>query len=276
MKPQNWKAGLHRAAVAFIGSLCLLASGAVVAGSDLHGEWSDLLGEHVTWNAAGGASSVDYAGFQRSKAKLDVYLNALSAVSDSTYQQWEQAQQRAFLINAYNAFTVDLILTRYPDLESIKDLGSWFRSPWKQIFIPLLGAERSLDEIEHEMLRGSPDYDDPRIHFAVNCASIGCPALRPEAYSAAQLDQQLDDQTRRFLSDSQRNRATPAQRFIEISKIFDWYGDDFEMPFRGSQSLAGFLAQYPQALKLSAADVAALARGDYEIDYLDYDWSLND
>lgn len=276
MKLQNWMARPQRVVVGFIFGLCLFGSGAAVAGSELHGEWSDLLGEHVTWNAAGSASSVDYAGFQRSKAKLDAYLKALSAVPESTYQQWEQAQQRAFLINAYNAFTVDLILTRYPDLESIKDLGSWFRSPWKQIFIALLGAERSLDEIEHELLRGSPDYDDPRIHFAVNCASIGCPALRPEAYTAAQLDQQLDDQTRRFLSDSQRNRAMPAQQLIAISKIFDWYGDDFEMPFRGSQSLPGFLAQYPQALNLSAADVAALVRGDYEIDYLDYDWSLND
>ena len=92
------------------------------------------------------------------------------------------------MINAYNAWTVEFILTKYPDLDSIKDLGSFFNSPWDKEFIPLLGKTVSLNDIEHGLIRGSDRYNDPRIHFAVNCASIGCPALREEAYTGDKLN----------------------------------------------------------------------------------------
>ena len=190
-------------------------------------QWTALLAKHVSWNEEGTASGVDYAGFAEDRQRLGEYLESLSAVSMATYQGWNKAQCRAFLVNAYNAFTIELILTKYPDLESIKDLGSWFSSPWKQEFVDLLGTKRSLDEIEHELLRGSAEYDDPRIHFAVNCASVGCPALRPEAYTAEQLEAQLEDQTRRFLADRSRNRVDVQSQTVQVSKIFDWYGDDF-------------------------------------------------
>lgn len=120
----------------------------------------------------------------------------------------------AFLINAYNAATVALILTRYPELDSIKELGSLLRSPWKRRFVDLLGARRSLDDIEHELLREAPDFAEPRIHFAVNCASLGCPALRPEAYEAERLEAQLADQTRRFLRDRSRNRLADGSLWL--------------------------------------------------------------
>ena len=106
----------------------------------------------------------------------------------------------AFLINAYNAFTVELILTRYPKLASIGDLGSLLQNPWKLKFIKLLDTQMSLDNIEHDTLRARGRYDDPRVHFAVNCASIGCPMLREEGFVAERLDAQLDEQTGRFMS----------------------------------------------------------------------------
>lgn len=140
------------------------------------------------------------------------------------FDGWPQAQRRAFLINAYNAFTVDLILTRYPKLKSIRDLGSLFSSPWKQSFFTLFGEEQSLDGIEHGLLRGAPDFDDPRIHFAVNCASIGS-ALRPEAYWAEVLDAQLEDQTRRFFGDRTRNRFDATSATLYLSSILDWYAE---------------------------------------------------
>ena len=110
------------------------------------------------------------------------YLAATSAVSRAEFDRWVPADQLAFLVNAYNAWTVQLVLQGYPKIASIRDLGSLLQSPWKKRFVPLLGETRSLDEIEHSLIRGSGRYREPRAHFALNCASVGCPALRPEAY----------------------------------------------------------------------------------------------
>ena len=271
----NRVVGYYALIVAFVA--CWVGAASPVRADDAaSAQWTALLAKHVSWNEEGTASGVDYAGFAEDRQRLGEYLESLSAVSMATYQGWNKAQRWAFLINAYNAFTIELILTKYPDLESIKDLGSWFSSPWKQEFVDLLGAKRSLDEIEHELLRGSDEYDDPRIHFAVNCASVGCPALRPEAYTAERLDAQLEDQTRRFLADRSRNRVDVQSRTVMVSKIFDWYGDDFEQAFRSADSLAGFLALYADDLGLDDEQAAALAKGDYRIRHLDYDWLLND
>lgn len=172
----------------------------------LHDEWDGLLKQHVVSLPGGHATAVDYQGMARDKARLKAYLARLAQVQRAEFDRWPTATQLAFLINAYNAGTVDLVLSGYPTISSIKDLGSLFSSPWKKRFLPLLGKERTLDEIEHELIRGSGRYRDPRVHFAVNCASIGCPALRGEVYDSARLDAQLEDQARRFLSDRSRNR----------------------------------------------------------------------
>jgi hypothetical protein len=240
-----------------------------------HAAWTDLLARHVTWNTQETASTVDYDGFLRNRATLSRYLKDLAAVGQGEFDGWTQAERRAFLINAYNAWTVELILTRYPKLESIRDLGSLFKSPWKQQFFTLLGKPQTLDGVEHGLLRGAKDFDDPRIHFAVNCASVGCPALRPEAFRAGDLDRQLEDQTERFLRDRSRNRFDGKTGTFHLSRIFDWYGKDFERPFRGNSSLGAFLARYREALGLDADSAAKLAAGAIEIDFLDYDWSLN-
>ena len=230
--------------------------------------------------AGGNASALRYAALQAQRAALKGYLDTLSAVSPATYGAWSTAQKLAFLINAYNAFTVELILTRYPKLESIKDLGSVFQSPWKPKWVPLLGTKVSLDDIEHEMLRKRGAYDDPRVHFAVNCASIGCPALREEAFVATRLDAQLDKQTLRFMSDRTRNRYNASRGRLELSKIFDWYGEDFRLGHRGIGSLQAFAARYAGQLADAPAHAAELREriraGGVDIAFTDYDWALND
>ncbi len=237
-----------------------------------HSQWNSLLSAHVSWTRDGTASVADYAGFAKDRKSLKAYLSRASKVSSATYGSWNNADRQAFLINVYNAATVELILTRYPNLKSIKDLGGLFSSPWKKEVISLLGKQRSLDDIEQSMIRGAPDYSEPRIHFAVNCASVGCPALRPEAFVGNRLKAQLDDQTRRFLRDQTRNRYTSGDG-LRVSKIFDWYSGDFD---KHAGSVAKFLAGYADALKLDRDAKSKLESGSLSIAYTDYDWRLND
>ena len=210
----------------------------------------------------------------RKRSTLKSYLAGLSEVGQKEFDRWNKQEQLAFLINAYNAWTIELILTTYPNLESIKDLGSLFSSPWSKSFIPLLGKTRSLDDIEHGLIRGSGRYNDPRIHFAVNCASIGCPALRAEAYVSENLDQQLEEQIKVFLSDRSRNRINGG--VLEFSSIFKWYREDFEKGWLGLDSLTELFVQHADNLGLSTSDVKRLQTGQIGIEFLDYDWRLND
>lgn len=268
---------MHRRLFLALGGAALALAGvrAQDAAFD-HAPWTALLRRHVVLLRGGQASALRYAGMQADRPALKAYLGALSAVPRSAFDGWTKPAQMAFLINAYNAFTVELILTKYPGLDSIRDLGSLFSTPWKPAWIPLLGDTVSLDGIEHGMLRAPGRYDDPRIHFAVNCASVGCPMLREEAFTAARLDAQLDEQAARFLSDRTRNRWNAQRGRLEVSKIFDWYGDDFRQGHRGIRSLPGFLAGYADRLADDEAGRARVRGGQAEIAFLDYDWSLND
>ena len=235
--------------------------------------WDTLLKKHVIPLRSGQASQVDYAGFSADRGQLQKYLAAVSAVTPAEFDHWDRSAQLAFLINAYNANTVELILTAYPDIASIKDLGSLLRSPWKKRFIPLLGETRSLDDIEHGLIREAGHYAEPRIHFAANCASIGCPALRAEAYAADRLDAQLEDAVRLFLSDRTRNRVEG--NALKVSSIFKWYRGDFEKGWRGTNTLGGFFVLYRQALELDDKTIELLKSGKLDIQFLDYDWRLN-
>jgi Protein of unknown function, DUF547 len=179
-------------------------------------------------------------------------------------------------MNAYNAATVELILTKYPNLDSIKDLGSLLANPWKPKWVDLLGTKVSLDDIEHAMLRERGRYDDPRVHFAVNCASIGCPMLREEAFVASRLEAQLEEQTLRFMSDRTRNRFNEANGRLELSKIFDWYGEDFKLGHKGIASLPAFAARYAVQLAATPAGQEAVRAAKVDVSFLDYDWKLND
>jgi Protein of unknown function, DUF547 len=245
-----------------------------------HAAWTALLKKHVVLLRDGQASQVRYAGFAADRTALKAYLDSLSAVPEASFKGWTKPAQQAFLMNAYNAFTVELILTKYPDLKSIKDLGSLFSSPWKPKWISLLGGKLSLDDIEHGLLRARGVYDEPRVHFAVNCASIGCPMLREEAFVAERLPAQLAQQTERFMADRTRNRWnggwSASRGRLELSKIFDWYGDDFKLGHQGIATLKAFAGQHAERLADAPADRARLKAGDFDIAFLDYDWALND
>ncbi len=235
--------------------------------------WDRLLKSHVQVIDGGKATTVDYQAMLQERQKLKQYLQALSSVSRQQFDQWPKPEQLAFLINAYNAATVELILTAWPDLNSIKELGGLFSSPWKKNFVSLLGEMRSLDDIEHGLIRGSARYNDPRIHFAVNCASIGCPALRAEAYDGKRLEQQLSEQSALFLQDRSRNQV--AGTTIRVSSIFKWYREDFEKGWQGFTRLEDFLLAHAEDLGVSPAVAQQLKTGKATIEFMTYDWRLN-
>jgi hypothetical protein len=240
-----------------------------------HATWNLLLKNNVHWDLNRTASRVNYAGFQNTHDFLKNYLFNLSAVTRAEFDAFSREQQLAFLINAYNAFTVELILTEYPDVTSIKDLGSFFSSPWKKKFFLLLGESQNLDGIEHDLIRGSGRYNEPLIHFAVNCASIGCPALLDEAFVAEKLDQQLLVSTKQFLSDRSRNRFDAESGTLEVSSIFNWYAEDFAKGWRGYDSLHDFFRTHADWIVDERQDSETLRGGDLRFEFLDYDWTLN-
>jgi len=255
----------------FIALTLLAASAAAEALDHSHRAWDTLLKRHVRYLEGGNASQVAYAGFARERAQLKAVLDEYQAVTRAEFDGWSKAEQQAFLINAYNAFTVEAILTKYPDLTSIRELGLFNRGPWKNAFFTLLGAKHHLDWIEHEQLR--PKYGDPRVHGAVNCASIGCPALRPEAFTAARLDSQLEDGMQRFMGDRTRNRVSNGT--AEVSSIFKWFREDFEKGQRGWSRVEDMLASYAAHLSDKPEEQAALKARSLPVVHLDYDWSLN-
>ena len=265
-------------------ALFAAASAAAQGFDHEHKAWSALLKKHVVLLEAGNASQVRYAGFQQDRAALKSYLGTLSKVTQQEFDGWSKAQQLAFLINAYNAHMIELILTRYPDIKSVWDFGKILSNPFRNRFVMLFGRPYlHLDDIEHNAIRARGIYDDPRIHMAVNCASIGCPMLREEAYVAGRLDAQLEEQARRFLSDRSRNRYDAGSGRLEVSRIFDWFKEDWTSGYRGVDSkappiqsreqyfarYAALLADRPEHRKLIEDQKAALR-------FLEYDWSLND
>ena len=248
-----------------------------------HKAWDALLKKNIVVVQGGKTSQARYAGFKQEEAALKAYTESLSKVTEAEFKAFSKTQQMVFLINAYNALTVQLILTKYPDLKSIKDLGGAFSSPWKQKFFKLMGNDSTLDQIEHEMLRKKGVYDEPRVHYAVNCASIGCPALREEAFTADKLDAQLEEQARRFLSDRSRNRYNAQNGSLEVSKIFDWFKEDWQSGYKGIgkdqspvTSREQFFGKYAALLSDKPDEQKLISEGKVSIRFLDYDWNLND
>ena len=227
-----------------------------------HSAWTVLLRRYVRDDVVG------YAGWKRSgEGDLDAYLESLQSVCRGHYDTWSRTQKLAFWINAYNAYTVRLILNRHP-LKSIRDIGLLPGAPFRQDFIPmekLRGGTISLNDIENEILR--KELREPRIHFAIVCASKSCPALRSGAYRAAALDRQLDDAARGFLRDTSKNRFDAAARTLWLSSIFDWFDEDFE---RAAGSVQAFVARYADE-----PTARAIQDGRVRVQFLDYDWSLN-
>lgn len=216
-----------------------------------HSALDRILATHV--NSRG---MVDYASLQKNRSTLDSYLGKTGSVSEATFQAWGKADQLAFLINVYNAETLQYIIDHYP-LASIKELGGLFSKPWDEKNVTLFGKARSLDYLEHEVIRER--FDEPRIHFALVCAAKGCPPLRSEAFTGERLEAQLRDQTRTFLSQSTKNRFEKG--ILYLSPIFKWYGEDFT---KNGTSIQNYVAPYFEG----AGDAK-------KIEYTDYDWSLN-
>ncbi len=202
---------------------------------------------------------VDYDGFKKDEAELDRYLEFLSHADTASFSE---KAAFAFYINAYNAFTIKLILTKYPGIDSIKDIGGFFSGPWDIEFVQLKDKTISLGDIEHKILR--PVFEDPRLHFAINCASKSCPPLRDEPYEPGRLDEQLNQQAKDFIN-ADGNIVIKGSA-IYISKIFKWFKTDFK------DGVILFIRSYASnqlTEKLNAAGQ------DIKIKYLDYDWSLN-
>ena len=227
-----------------------------------HNTFDQLLQDHVV--VKDGQSMVSYQTVLKDK-KLDKYLKELSSLSKKEFDGFSPNEQLALLINAYNAFTIKLIIDHYP-VKSIKEIGSFFTSPWKKKFFSFLGEKNNLDNIEHNLIRAH--FKEPRIHFAINCASLGCPSLMNTAFIASGIEDQLDNATRLFFTNHKKNHINGNTLFL--SKIFKWYGEDFEIKFG---SLEHFVAPY---LADDKSTVRKIQAGEYNIEFLDYDWSLND
>lgn len=230
------------------------------AGFDhVHSAFARVLDRFVSTNG------VDYAGLKAQPADLDAYLDEVARVSGPDFEEWSRPQRLALLINLYNAATLKLVVDHHP-VTGIRKIGGWLTSPWELPVVRLWGRTNSLDWLEHGIIR--PRYAEPRIHFAVVCAAKGCPPLRTEPFIAERLDAQLDDQTRRFLAQRDKNRLDVATRTLHLSPIFKWYRGDFEIDGDGLQQ---FLRPY-----FSEAEVPVLDDPKLRIRFTDYDWSLNE
>jgi len=230
----------------------LAAAGGARAEAVDYGTYAELLKAHVRDGV------VDYAGFKADEARLDDYLARNGRVNPESLSREDRF---AYYINAYNAWTIKLILTGYPGVKSIKDLGSLLQSPWKKPFVKIDGRTLTLDEIEHSILR--PQFKDARVHFAIVCASKGCPPLIAEPYRGAVLDEQLNRVTTAFLN-RPGNYRLEGDRF-EVSSIFKWFGEDFG-------NLFDFYIRYAQG---DLKQALQSGRDRIRVGYLDYDWSLN-
>jgi Protein of unknown function, DUF547 len=226
-------------------------------------EWNDWL--KVYAQVQGPVTTVNYKEALKKRNSIDRLAQQIEALDKKSFDSWNEKDKLAFLINSYNILTVKLILDHYP-VKSIKDIGTLFQSPWKKKFFKLFGEEECLDGIEHERIR--KNFKEPRIHFAVVCASKGCPALRGEAFTGQRLDEQLEENLRLFLKDANRNRWEPQKGSLFLSKIFKWYGDDFKA---ASGTVQAFVA--PRFGKSSEEAQKIVAS---EVEFLEYDWNLNE
>ncbi len=235
-------------------SLGMGVAAPIMAGGSIdHSLFAGLLEKHVIMG------KVNYSGFKKDETTLDNYLAMLEKVDPKSLPRKEQF---AFYANAYNAWTIKLILNGYPGIQSIKDLGSLFKSPWKKKIARIDGEVMTLDHIEHDILR--PRFKDPRVHFAINCAAKSCPPLSSRPFSGDTLNQQLDQLARAFVNDPNNNYLKGDTLYV--SAIFKWFKTDFK------DGIVGFFLKYSEnGLNAKLCTIG----NSIKISYLDYDWSLN-
>lgn len=203
---------------------------------------------------------VDYESIKTNPDDLNNYLKQSSEITQKTFENWTEAEQLALLINIYNAQTLALVAENYPVM-SIKDISAESGGPWEQPIVNLFGEKITLNALEHNIIR--KNYAEPRIHFALVCAALGCPVLISDPYSAQILNDQLEQQTKVFLLDKEKNSINSKEKVLKLSPIFDWFKEDF---IAESGSVVNFINPY----------FGNQANSDFEIEYTNYDWSLND
>lgn len=222
-----------------------------------HSLWGQLLTQYVV-QSDDGINRVDYAALKRTdSAKLRQYLTAMQAVDIERYPKNEQF---AYWINLYNAATVNVIITHYP-VGSIREIGLVGLGPWREDIVTVSGKRLSLDDIEHGILR--PIWKDVRVHYAVNCASLGCPNLANHAYSAANLEPMLEAAAKDYINHPRGFKRVNGE--LVASSIYDWYGTDW-----GDET-----AVLNHARKYASPDTKAVLGSANSIDRFDYDWALN-
>lgn len=210
-----------------------------------HLPWNSLLKKHVS-----NSGNVNYTAFKNNRKALLNYIDSLGKSMPA--ETWPKEEKLAFWINAYNAMTIDLILRHYP-LKSIKDI----KKPWEQHLWTSVGIPYNLNDIEHKILR---KMNEPRIHFAIVCASVSCPKLLNEAYKASKLEVQLTNAATGFLNDSTKNEIS--ENNLKLSKIFQWFAKDFKQDGR----LIDFLNRY------TAVQISAKAKTSFK----KFNWALNE
>jgi hypothetical protein len=252
MRAENYIGCLIMLTFVLFGSLAAADTKNPTATVD-HGIYASLLKKYVK------KGHVNYQGFKNEEAELDEYLKVLE---NTDVNSLSSSERFAYYVNAYNAWTIKLILSGYPGINSIKELGSFIKTPWKKKIVRSEGTLLTLDDIEHNILR--PMFKDPRIHFAINCAAFSCPPLRSEPYQGKILDQQLNDSTRVFINNPKRNYLEG--NTLYVSKIFKWFAEDFD------HDVVGFVSAYAEGDFKKQLDIK---KDILKVKYLYYDWSLN-
>ena len=244
--------------------------------------YTELLKTYVDDNGL-----VNYAELQKNRAPLDAFVASFAQLSTESFNAWSDDAKIAFWFNAYNAITLQAIIDNYPIKKGGLIKGLRFPDNsirqidgvWDKMTTRIMDRDLTLDNIEHDILR--VEYDEPRLHAALVCAAISCPPLRQEAYTAARLDEQLSDQSMRFVSSDKGLRIDPDKKKVFLSKILDWYGDDFVRMYNTAETISGHgkkvnaILDYARTYTYaSAADY--IAGEKYDVEYLDYDWTLNE
>ncbi len=234
---------------------CVRAAG---PGAPDHAVLTTLLAKYVS------AGGVDYRGWSANAEDRGALRGYIAGLERAAPSRLERGEALAYWINLYNAVTLDLVLENYP-LKSIKDVGAPLSSPWKQDLVTVEGKALSLDRIENDVIR--PSFLEPRIHFALSCAARSCPPLRAEAYAAASLEAQLEEQTAHFLADATTN-SLDEKGVLRLSKLFEWYEGDFR---EAKGSVVAFVTPYVPALRALGPEAKPPA-----VQFVEYDWALNE
>ncbi len=256
--------------------LVLVAPG--VARADLFSSYAGVLKARVDDHGL-----VDYAGLKADRAGLDAFVESIAVLPPAEYEAWSGDDRLAFWLNTYNALTLRLIIDEYPiarapgrdqyPTSSIQQIPN----AWSRARYTVMGQARSLDEIEHQIIRAQ--FHEPRVHLALVCAALSCPPLRREPYRGAGLGAQLDDQGRRFFSDLRNLQVDPEENEVFASRILEWFAEDFAP---GVLEEKGQLAAKRHAVATAAGPYVSpdirkyLAGEQFTLDYLEYDWTLNE